>query len=576
MSEPTLTGKECRRAVYCLASDKRSDILFVKEIRHYSDGSMVPHINMIPNHPRDFYITKEGYRQHKDKKEWELLTRLQKFTCPQHELVRRAAIATQNYGAVSNQRSLGNSPYLYNTDVSTESIVKYQYQTKYPNAKSPEATVSALDIETSVLWPSKEILMVANVFNDTVVLPINKRFLENRGIANPIERIVERTWELLGDVLRDLGVKHIIPSIEDSPALCVKKAIAYSHEWKPDFMSIWNSHFDIPRMVEALQSEGYDPADVFSDPNVPKEYRFFRYIEGAKTQITASGVIKNLADYDRWHKCTFPATFFPVDSMAVYKTIRTAKGNEPDYKLEGVTQRNLGYGKLNFAEVDKLDGLAWHREMQRNYPIEYCSYAIMDVLVLLALDRKTKDLASAFPVLCDLSRFEDFKQNPLKIVDDMHFFALEKGYALAARPTEVETELDKYVVEKNDWIVTLSSTMMANEGISIFDLAGAEHYKHDLLSNELSGIHGNVLLNNDDIDVAATYPELQDKLNMSRSTTKHELYMAGNLDDMARRRFGVNFVCGEINAIRTCQEGLLLPGPDELLARFREKHGILN
>lgn len=573
--EPVLVGKECRRAVYCLAEDKRSDILFVKEIRHYADGSMKPHINMIKNHPRDFYITKEGFRNHKDHKEWEKLERLQKFTCPQHELLRRAAIATQNFGAVTNPRSLGNSPYLYNTDVATSSIVKYQYQKKYPNAKAPEATVSALDIETSVLWPSKEILMVANVYNDTVVLPISKKFIEGRGIPNFTQRVIDRAWELIGHLFNQLGIKHVIPSIEETPAMCVKKAIEYSHQWQPDFMSIWNSHFDIPKMVDALRTEGFDPADVFCDPSVPREYRYFNYIEGPKTQITASGKVKNLADYDRWHKCTFPATFFPVDSMAVYKTIRTAKGNEPDYKLEGVTQRNLGFGKLNFAEVDKLEGLSWHREMQKNYPIEYCVYAMVDVLLLIALDRKTKDLASAFPILCDLSRFEDFKQNPLKIVDDMHFFALERGYALGSRPAEVETQLDKFVVEKDDWIVTLSAELMAPEGVNIFDLCTDGMYKHHLVDDKLSGFGSNVFLNNDDIDVEATYPRLQDLLNMSRDTTKHELYMISSMDQLARRRFGVNVVCGEINAIRTCEEGLLLPSSDELLSRFKTKYGIV-
>lgn len=577
MIDPELTGKECRRAVYCPSKDGKSDMIFVKEHHHFSDGTTKPEINQLINFKRDFYLTKEAFRNHKEKKEWEELSKLQKYSCPQHELARRVAMVTNNYNIVNNPRSMGNNPYLYGTEVPVESIVKYLYQRKYPKAKSPLATVSALDIETDVIWGTGEILMVANVFEDKLVLPINKRFAEGRGITNFTQRVVERAWELIPHILNELGVKELDVTIEASPATCVKKAIAFSHETRPDLVSIWNSHFDVPRMVAALTLEGYDPADIFSDPSVPPKYRYFRYKEGSKVQMTASGKLKNLADYDRWHKCSYPATWFIVDSMAVYKTIRTANGNEPDYTLEGVTQRNLGYGKLNFAEVDKLEKLAWHIAMQRDYPIEYCVYAMMDVLLLLALDKKIKDLASAYPVLCDLSRFEDFKQNPLKIVDDMHFFALENDNVIASRPMDVETPLDKYVIGKDHWIVTLQASLMASEGVNVFDAASQSWNTPTFtpyVNNGLSGMHPNVYLNNSDIDVAATYPRLQDVLNMSKGTTRLELYEILGMDQMTRRRYGVNLVCGEVNAIRTCVEGMGMPTPHELLERFKKKYEL--
>ena len=59
---------------------------------------------------------------------------------------------------------------------------------------------------------------------------------------------------------------------------CFNKA----HEWKPDFVSIWNLDFDITKVTSALKNGGLDPADVFSDPSVPKEFKFFHYKQGSK------------------------------------------------------------------------------------------------------------------------------------------------------------------------------------------------------------------------------------------------------------------------------------------------------
>lgn len=577
MSERKLIGRDCKRAVYCLNKETgRSDMVFVKEHRYYDNGDVEPATAMYENFKRDFYVTKEGYRDHKEKKEWEDIHKLQKYTTPQWDMARMAAVALKDYGNAKNPRMLTRSPYLYGFDLPVDGVIKGLYKKKWPEHCTPKATVGAMDIEVDVVRGTDEILMVSNTFGDTTHLVVNEAFFEGRGLIDPVEKVVEKTKLLLADILELLQIKNVVVTTEPSAALCVKSSLNLFHKWQPDLVSIWNSHYDVPRMQQALEAEGFDPADAFSDPSVPSHYRFFRYKEGAKIQVTAKGQEKKLADYDRWHKVTFPASFFIVDSMAVYKTIRTAKGNEPNYTLEGVTQRNLGYGKLNFAEVDKLEGLLWHKEMQRNYPIEYCVYAIMDTLVLLALDKKTRDLSQTFVSLCDNSRFEDFKQNPLKIVDDMHFFCLEHNKVIASRPPIVETDLDKYVVSTEDWIVTLSAQNMCHEGACVFkgidDGNKSLSYGNERYSlHSFNGVVSSVFLNNADIDVTATYPTAQKNLNISKETTKYELYRIESMDELTRRRFGVNFVCGEVNALLTCTQGLLLPSPDELLQVFLEK-----
>ena len=91
MSRPVakdkIKGLECKHAIYCKANDdSHDDLLVIKENIHTIDGDIIPNLIMIENYPKDFWVTKQGFRKHKEKKEWEDLNKLQKFTSTQGKI----------------------------------------------------------------------------------------------------------------------------------------------------------------------------------------------------------------------------------------------------------------------------------------------------------------------------------------------------------------------------------------------------------------------------------------------------------------------------------------------------------
>ncbi len=433
-------GFEVVRSVYCLAENKKSDILFVKGNDWRADGTVVPVTRMVKDFKRPFYVTKPGLRKHNDKREWESKDNLIRYTCPQYDLSYRIALAL-NKRPDTDYRLLADSPYLYGSDVSTPTLLKYQVQKKYPNCKSPYRTVATLDIEATT-DERREVLIVTVFYQNKSYLWINESWL---GTKDPsILRSIRAEWEKRVEPMCKYPTELIV-EITPNGAQSVIAAVKKLHELIPDFVSIWNMDYDIPTMMAELDHHGYDKARVMSDPKVPEQYKHFKYIKGKGVKVKA-GKEQPIHPADQWHKPIFPAGWFPVDSMGVYRTIRLASGMEPDYTLDGVLERNLGLQKLKMEGTEHLEGAAWHDYMQKYEKIVYCAYASWDGISLAYLEEKTKDLSVSFPILCDNSEFEIFKSNPSKIVDDMHLYADERGYVMGSKPRVVEDEFDKYVV----------------------------------------------------------------------------------------------------------------------------------
>ena len=171
-------GFEVVRSVYCLAGDKRNDLLVVKGNNWYDDGSTEPTLQFVENYKRPFYVTKPALRVHRDKREWEHKSNLIRYTCAQHELSYRIAQALGKRGGDLSYRALADSPYLYGSDVTTPTLIKYAYAKKYPECKSPRRTIATLDIEAT---PDnrREVLMVTVFYQDISYLWINEKWASN-------------------------------------------------------------------------------------------------------------------------------------------------------------------------------------------------------------------------------------------------------------------------------------------------------------------------------------------------------------------------------------------------------------
>lgn len=466
-TEDQIKAVECKHAVYVQANDgSNDDALFVKEVIHTHDGQLIPNTRIIENYERTFYITREGHRNHKEKKTQEKLSKLQKFTCTQRNLIPAIGRALGRGKMNGGLRRIARNPYIYGADITTPTLLKHEYQVKNPDVVSTNG-VAVFDIETDVVHGTEDPILLALTFKDNVFLAITKDFAGS--IPNPVKAIKECADKYLAKWIGERNIKLEI-MVVDTPGQGVIECFKRGHLWKPDFITVWNINFDIPRCLRTLEKEGIDPAVVFSDPSVPKKYQFFNYRQGKATKQTATGRVDSIHPADQWHVAECPASFTLIDSMCVYKRVRIAKQNEPSYSLDNVMKRNLSeLGKLKFAEADHLTGLKWHEFMQSDYKVEYAIYNIFDCIGVELLDEKIKDLAMTISIQSKASEYNIYNSQPRRVVDDYYFFCLERGWVVGACSDEMVHELDQYVVSMNNWIITLPTHLCVDNGVAVIE-----------------------------------------------------------------------------------------------------------
>jgi hypothetical protein len=511
VAKKEIKGYECKHAVYRSwkpgngdYSGKPSDLILVKENIHYADGTIEPNVRLLHDFQREFWITMPGYQKHADKKEWELDKRCIKKTCTQVDLPKKVAQAMGYQSSHLPLRRLARSQYLYGCDVTTPVLVKHHYKTKWTDCIS-KASVAVLDLETDVVWGTEEILSGSLTFKDRAFLVVTEKFLGTT--VDPENRIHKRFGELLKDIIvknattvsdlelakqnlaqgtgvvwRDANtatislndnvvvatvkgneiessyteyyvgkrVKNLEVKVVKTPGELCKVLLDCAHAWRPDFVSIWNIAYDIPKIIQALEAEGYDIGDVFSDPCVPAKYRTAKFNMDAAIKVTQSGKSNPKHPADLWHTMDCLASFFFIDSMALYKKIRAAKGNEPNYKLDYILNKNLKIGKLHIPEVPEGDhGLTWHIEMQRHWRIEYLIYNLFDCISVEVLDEKTNDAAMALGQITNVSEFRRFPSIPRRTVDNLHFFCRDRGLVIGTTSDEMTDENDELVLDIN-------------------------------------------------------------------------------------------------------------------------------
>lgn len=558
VDKSTIKGLECVFATYSENKDIRQDLLVVKENVWFNDGTIEPNMRLIPNRKWPFYITKEGFRNHNDKKEWEDIHKLQKFYSTRVDLVRNITKAN-GYGMATTIRQLGTSPYLYGTDLLPSSHIKTEYRKRFKDCQTITHRVAALDSETDVEHGTQIINMLNITFEDKAYTAVTEKYVN--GIPDFIEKCHAAANRLMPDDLKKRNLKWEIEIVK-TPGEAVVKVMERAHQWRPDFISIWNMSFDIKKMVDALERDGIDPAYVFSDPCVPNEFKYFSFKEGQAMKVTQSGQQIPLHPAERWHVVTCPASFYFLDSMCLYKRIRTAAGNENSYKLDYILNKNDVGSKLKIEETAHLeeDGDKWHFTMQRDFKPEYVVYNLRDDVALLDLDEKTGDICRAFPALAGISDYSNFNKNPRRIVDDLHEFVLERGKVIAATPEDISADpLNEHVLGMGDWIITLPSYTIDN-GIHFFKNA--------------PDIRSMIYQYLADLDISGTYPNAEDVLNISKETTAYETCRFEGMTEQEQRYFGLTMTTGDSSALELGVRYLNLPSPQELLAQFDKDHAI--
>lgn len=525
MTQRKAVGFEAKHITYVVDQEKgNNDMLVIKEVVHLDNGEHVSRLRFVENYKRPYWITHKGRRNHKEKKDYELVSNLQEYKSTQLDLAKNIARSLgENANGYVSPRVVQRSPYVYGSDVNSSCCMKAEYRDKYPDAISFNR-VAGGDIEADVVKGTGDIICMSVTHRENVRLVYLKDWISD--IDDPVGETLREAQRLIPSLIaeRNLNIEVLVV---DTPAQVVMKCMEKLHEWKPEWFTFWNMDFDIPKIVRALQNEGIDPKHVFSDPSVPEKYKFYHYRKAEPQKVTASGKVLSVNVEDRWNWVTHPASFQCIDAMTVYRITRLAAGKEPSYALDSILKKELNdsyettiktpgdiqafvdkaedlikgkggfvyyyindemvdnfhpdmvkigdtcevkldFGKLKIRETDHLTGLDWHKEMQAKYKIIYGVYNIVDSIRLEQLDEKTKDLASSITMYSKNSDFKNFNSNPKRLCDDLHFWYLNRPEksVIGTASDQMAHELDKFVIGHDDWIVTLPSYMAAAEGMS--------------------------------------------------------------------------------------------------------------
>lgn len=554
ISKDNVIGIECKNVVYAQSSDNPiDDLLLVKEVIHTKDGQHLPRLRQIKNYQRPFYVTKQAWRNHKDKKEAERTEKLQRFQCNQAQLAMKIQLALGERMANPRKklRDVCSSPFVYGADILPTTYLKSKYRDKWKDLASRNK-VAVLDTERDVVFGTNETIIVTMTMGDKKFIGIVKWWADR--IANMEGEINTKFKSLLSEITvaskKDKNVQEpydvpkmrgdkLIVFMGERPGDIVAEALRLSHQWMPDFMAIWNMDYDIPHIIAALESAGYDPKAEFSDPSVEPEFRRFWYKQDKLIKETNSkSISKHPADL--WHVVYTTAGYYIIDAMCLFKKIRVASGNEPDYTLDGVLSRHVGTQKLRIPEADQYGGLKWHQVMQKDFPVEYCVYALFDCISVEMLDERTNDIGLTISVLMESSGYDYLPSLPRRVVDVLHNVWEKRGWIPGCVGADITSTLDEDVVGLDGWICTLNSYCVVKNGLFCI--------------SEVPELQTMFRVQTNDADILQAYPTGGVISNGSKATTAIEVIDIEGVDDLTRRRQGINLTGGATNAVEIAVE----------------------
>lgn len=492
---------------------------------------------------REFFVTLPQFRDHKYKKEFETLDKLERFRCKDSELHDKVAMALGyqpwqvKYQSV---RQLCESPYIYGADIDTETLIRQEYTMHKPEDINPEITVGAFDIETEVVG-EKRINVITFIHEHKIYTAALKEFcrIYNKATDSFTPASEEDCLKVIDEIVGSEFTKHNFTlefKICDTELSLIKWIFSKIHECKTDFIGIWNMGFDIPKVMDRLEKLGVNPADVFCPPCLPREYRYCRFKEDK------SKMAEHIADKWHWLHCTGFSQF--VDSMCLYGRLRKADGRDVSYSLDYISNKELGQGKLHLGEVTN------HRYSQTYEFLKYIAYNINDVLIMMLMEFKNHDINT----LCGLtmySHLSNFNKQTVMVRDNDYVYAREKGAITAAACTEMFTEYDKIMPKAGGTVLPPEKAVGVGSNIV--------KYSNDPTQ---------VVLFVNDLDEKSMYPCTIRAFNISKETFYGTVLEVNGYSKEAVEVFGSTLNNPDVSAVQLGTTFFGLPSYDTILDEF--------
>jgi hypothetical protein len=409
----------------------------------------------LTNPKRRIYITKPACRNHKLKKETELIENTDMYIVDDRYVGQeiKRILGYPEYKRIP-LRELYNSPYIYNADIKMETLVRMAYQKK---EQHPVYVFEKgyLDIEQSVLGCDRinavtyihENQIFTYILNDFMKVFSDKKYVRKATEKDIRKAIATDLGTLDGDELHikiDKSDKYKVDIDQrfklhlkffDREDDLLKELFQDIHRMESDYISIWNIDYDVPQIAKRLEYYNLEPKDIFSHPDVPEEWRYWSYKpDKKKTQ--------HITDKWHWLSCTSMSQW--IDQMLLYSRVRKHKRKQPTYSLDHICNVELGFGKLMMHKEDVPPGKEWHIHMQSYEFVDYVVYNIQDVLLLKFLEDKNNDISALFG-LSEHSQLADFSKQAAMLKDSYYKFATDHGRVLATTGNNMHGPYDHYI-----------------------------------------------------------------------------------------------------------------------------------
>ena len=538
---PDVLGRECRFALYTKSTESNDDIHLIKYQVHLSDGTIVPEIQVVKNRTRPSYVERKGARTYKELKEWVPINTLDQYNTTQTNIPKVAAKALGKFQGPGLRDLLVDAPYVYGAEISTSAIIKKKAMLEFQatGLKDTPYTYAVLDTETNGLDKKSVILICTVSMKSKMVTYIQKSFLPPH--KDPIGELHRLGEEILGERYRQRGIVPEFHIVDDEITI-VKESLKKLHEWKPDFVGIFNMTFDIDKILDACERADVKPESIFPDPSIPEEYRRFRFKKGLSKRVTSDGDQLSFKPSQRWNTVFTPASFYFVDPMCAYRNVRPGAPEEPSYSLDYLAEKEKVPKKLKFAPAEQYEKSPdlWHEFMQKNYPFHYVIYNQGDNITTEELEEATKDVTIKLPIFARSSDFFRCDSQPKKIVDELHWFCEKRGLVPGCVSNSMVRDVDKMVVSVNGLIVMLPAQLVDDSGLCCIE-------ESPLI---ITNIHTHAA----DLDIKSSYPTNGEVFNASRKTTVKELVSVGTMTPEELRMQTLNHSGGVTNATEFCTE----------------------
>jgi len=528
---------EAKNIIYLPERIVGEDIHIVKEVQ-YENGLYKDNIKIIKDFKRPFWITKPIYRNYTEKKESEELSKVDKFMSTESNLYKNIARRLgERYIGMTNPRILKQSPYLYGTDVDSRTILKYMYMRKYNNFIAPNR-YGVFDIEVNTL--TNEIILISIVTAKKLKVAILKIFV--KGIPD-LENKINQQY---AKYIPECEFKNTVDReyrIFDTQLEAIRWIFQSANYMDIDILAAWNIKYDIGEIVDYLESQNVNPAEIFHYDKIPKKYMYFNLKEAKSKKITEAGREIPVSPEEQWHVITTTSNYKLLDAMATHRYIRVGGATVPGgYGLDNILGHEGVAKKLKYDSNQGFKGIEWHMNMVANKPVEYIIYNIWDVMSMLVLDKKTKDIEVSLGLLAEVSHLDIFNSGPRRIVDALLFFYLSRGRVLGVKDP---TEENNKILGLGGWVLTLRAHLMEDNGLRRTD-AG-------------DWIHTNIRTYVADADAVSSYPSNTRAANVSKDTTHREVVKISGLNRNDFILQNINLMYGRTNSIQYCRTMFKMP-----------------